>query len=276
MKHWQSSSVKSNGLRIHYHRTGGEKPVLILVHGFTDSGLCWGRAALELENEYDIIMLDARGHGLSDKPKHGYSRDDHAADVAGVIDSLDLDSVIVLGHSMGAMIALTLAANYPQLVRGVILEDPPWREESDRLYLETAEQVALLTDNWREKIAAQSQLPPEQIEAEGREAAPSWHADEFPAWVQSKQQVSPDVVGFVSIGNRRWLSLIEKFQCPALLITGSKTLGAITSPAITKQALAVNTRIQHTHIDDSGHNIHRENLPAFLSAVREFLTGFKR
>jgi len=275
MKHWQSNSVESNGIGIHYHRTGGEKPVLVLVHGFTDNGLCWSRAALELENEYDIIMLDARGHGLSEKPKQGYSSANHATDVAGLIKTLGLDPVLILGHSMGAMIAMALAANYPQLVRGVILEDPPWREESDRLYLETPEQVTLLTDSWREKIAAQKQLPPDQIEAAGREGGPSWHADEFPAWVQSKQQVSPDVVGFVTTGNRHWLSLIEKFQCPALLITGSKTLGAITSPAITKQALAANTHIQHAHIDDTGHNIHRENLPAFLFAVREFLARFK-
>ena len=65
---WQSGDIETNGIRMHYHRTGGDKPALVLSHGATDSGLCWTRVARVLEADYDVIMPDARGHGRSDAP----------------------------------------------------------------------------------------------------------------------------------------------------------------------------------------------------------------
>src|SRR5947209_17951539 len=84
---WTSGEVQTNGIRMHYYRTGGDglKPQLVLAHGATDDGLCWTRVAQALETEYDVIMPDARGHGLSDAPAEGYTASDHAADLAGLI-----------------------------------------------------------------------------------------------------------------------------------------------------------------------------------------------
>ncbi len=65
-EHWSEGDVFANGIRHHYYRTGGEKPALLLLHGFNEYGLTWLRVAKELEQDYDIIMVDARGHGRSD------------------------------------------------------------------------------------------------------------------------------------------------------------------------------------------------------------------
>ena len=70
--------VMANGIRIHYWRTGGDKPVLLVAHGSSDDGLCWTNLAKELEADYDIIMPDARGHGLSDPPSKTDSADAQA------------------------------------------------------------------------------------------------------------------------------------------------------------------------------------------------------
>ena len=91
MSNWSSGFVQTNGVRIHYHRTGGDKPALLLSHGITDHGMCWRRVAQALEKEYDLIMVDARGHGHSDAPETGYSSRDHAADLAGLIEALALE-----------------------------------------------------------------------------------------------------------------------------------------------------------------------------------------
>jgi hypothetical protein len=56
MSNWFSGDVDANGVRIHYYRTGGEKPPLVLSHGATDSGRCWTRVARDLESDYDVIM----------------------------------------------------------------------------------------------------------------------------------------------------------------------------------------------------------------------------
>src|SRR5438105_6683569 len=102
MPEWFSGDVDANGIRIHYYRTGGDKPPLVLAHGATDSGLCWTRVARDLESDYDVIMPDARGHGMSEAPDGGYTSADHAADLAGVIRGLGLERPAVAGHSMGA------------------------------------------------------------------------------------------------------------------------------------------------------------------------------
>jgi alpha-beta hydrolase superfamily lysophospholipase len=59
--HWSESDIFANGIRQHSYRTGGESPALLLLHGFNEYGLTWLRVARELEQDYDIIMLDARG-----------------------------------------------------------------------------------------------------------------------------------------------------------------------------------------------------------------------
>src|SRR5689334_9107986 len=125
MNTWQAGDIEANGLRMHYTRTGDAKPPVVLAHGFSDDGLCWTSVAEILAADYDVVMVDARGHGKSVGPEQGYSSADHAADLAGVITGLGLQRPAVLGHSMGAATALVLAGAYPDLPRAILLEDPP-------------------------------------------------------------------------------------------------------------------------------------------------------
>src|SRR5439155_11984508 len=95
------------------------------------NGRCWTRVARDLESDYDVIMPDARGHGLSDAPATGYSSTDHAADLAGLIGALGLQRPAVGGHSMGAGTTLRLIADYPSLASCAVLEDPGFRMAED-------------------------------------------------------------------------------------------------------------------------------------------------
>ena len=90
MSQWSSEFVNTNGIQIHFNRTGGGGKPLILAHGITDNGLCWTRLAKSLELEYDILMIDARGHGNSGAYEKGYQKQDHAEDLAGLIETLEL------------------------------------------------------------------------------------------------------------------------------------------------------------------------------------------
>ena len=98
---WADGYVIANGIRIHYWRTGGDKPVIIMAHGSSDNGLCWTNLAKELTNEYDIILPDARGHGLSDPPAKSDPPDAQAEDLAGLIRKLKLEKPIVMGPLHG-------------------------------------------------------------------------------------------------------------------------------------------------------------------------------
>jgi len=124
MTNWRSGVCEANGINIHYLRTGGRKPPLVLLHGLTGSGACWIPLARALEGEYEVVMPDARGHGNSSTPLKGYRYEDHAGDVVGLIQGLGLVAPVLLGHSMGGMTAARVASQMATAVRGVILADP--------------------------------------------------------------------------------------------------------------------------------------------------------
>lgn len=124
MTNWIRGDCEASGINIHYLRTGGDKPPLIALHGLTGSGACWSALARALEGEYDVIMPDARGHGKSSAPLHGYLYRDHASDVIGLIEALGLAAPVLLGHSMGGMTAAVVASEVGTAIRGVVLADP--------------------------------------------------------------------------------------------------------------------------------------------------------
>src|SRR5215471_11388081 len=124
MPSWMTGVCEAGGADIHYLRTGGAGPPLVLLHGLTGNGACWSPLARSLEGDFDVVMPDARGHGRSSAPLHGYRYDDHASDVVGLIRSLGLAAPIVLGHSMGGMTAAVVASRVAEIIRGVILVDP--------------------------------------------------------------------------------------------------------------------------------------------------------
>ena len=60
MTRWSSHSVETNGIHLHYHRTGADRPPMVLAHGFTDMGLCWTLMTRKLEGHFDVIVVDAQ------------------------------------------------------------------------------------------------------------------------------------------------------------------------------------------------------------------------
>jgi N-formylmaleamate deformylase len=263
---WASGDVVANGIKLHYIRTGGDKPSVVLAHGITDNGLCWTRLAQALAPDYDLIMVDARGHGLSDKPD-SYMLNDHVADLAGLVQGLGLDKPVLAGHSMGAGNVAAAAAARPGLCRGVILEDPPWQSETP----DSAEDLADM-DNWRTDLIAQKAKTGEQILAQGRAGSPTWDEVEWPAWVESKQQVDPDVLLWAKEAPfASWREIVPQLTCPVLLITADPELGGIVTAEVAQQTINLNSKVKVAHITMAGHSIRREQFAAYLQAVMAFL-----
>jgi N-formylmaleamate deformylase len=124
MADWMSGVCETNGIDIHYSRTGGSKPPVVLLHGLAGNGSCWTPLAGGLAGEYDVVMPDARGHGDSSTPLAAYRYQDYAADVIGIIQGLELAAPCLLGHSMGGLTAAVVASQLGAAVRGLILVDP--------------------------------------------------------------------------------------------------------------------------------------------------------
>ena len=176
MGSWQSAEVEANGLRLHYTRTGGDKPPLVLAHGFSDDGRCWTPVARALEGDYDVIMVDARGHGQSQAAQQAYSDLDLGHDLAGVIMALGLRQPAVLGHSMGAATALALAGAHPDVPGVILLEDPParWVAQSEAGPANQAWQARM--HDWITGLKTKTR---EELIAAQHAETPGWSEDEL-------------------------------------------------------------------------------------------------
>jgi pimeloyl-ACP methyl ester carboxylesterase len=124
MATWIRGHCEANGIRIHFIRTGGGKPPVVLLHGLSGSGASWTPVARILARDFDVVMPDARGHGGSSAPRDGYRYDELANDVIGLVHALELVRPVVVGHSMGGLTAAVVASRGTGLLRGVVLVDP--------------------------------------------------------------------------------------------------------------------------------------------------------
>ncbi|HRO57690.1 MAG TPA: alpha/beta hydrolase [Burkholderiaceae bacterium] len=114
-----------NGVRLFYELEGTGDIPLVLVHGSWDSHHDWDLVVPFLANSFRILRYDRRGHSASERVAGQGSVRDDVADAAGLIEHLGVGPAWVLGNSFGASIALRLAGERPDLVRGLIGHEPP-------------------------------------------------------------------------------------------------------------------------------------------------------
>ncbi len=271
MGEWQAGYVETNGIRLHYTRTGGAKPAVVLAHGLTDDGLCWTPVAEALAGTYDLVMFDARGHGRSDAPEQGYGPNEQAGDLAGAIAGLGLARPAVLGHSMGAATALVLAGTYPEAVSAILLEDPPpwWMARPAGPLDGTDEQAGM-----REWMSGLKRATREELLAEQRAETPGWSEAELGPWADAKQRFSCNLIlGFDTppAAGVDWPATLGRISSPALLITGAPALGAIVAEEDARALGALVPRLRVAHVPAAGHNIRRDQFDRYLEVVTAFL-----
>lgn len=115
--------VHVDGIRLHYVEWEGGEPALLMVHGLSANARSFDRWAETLAPRYRLIAPDLRGRGDSDKPERPYGIEVHARDMELLLNALDIDRVMYIGQSLGAIIGLQFAANYPGRVLKLVLGD---------------------------------------------------------------------------------------------------------------------------------------------------------
>jgi len=98
-------------------------PAIVCIHGLTANHTCWASVADVLSPAHRLIAYDLRGRGESDKPDKGYSLAVHGDDLEGLLDHFGLEKAVLIGHSLGAHIAVRFAATRPQRVAKLVLVD---------------------------------------------------------------------------------------------------------------------------------------------------------
>jgi N-formylmaleamate deformylase len=260
MTNWTSGVCKANGIHIHYLRTGGCKPPLVLLHGLTASGACWIPLARALEAEYDVVMPDAPGHGNSSSPLNGYRYEDHANDVVGLIPGLALVAPVLVGHSMGGMTAALIASREAASTRAVILADPAFLNSQRQREVHESDVVEqhrqLLASNKRDVLAQlcarHSNRSSELIQllAESR----------LLTRIQAFEVLTPP--------NPEYRELVRAICVPILLIIGDNGVVSLESA---RELQSLNPRVRIEQIRNVGHGIPYDQPDCFEAAVKSFL-----
>ena len=263
---WLQGDVELSDMTMHYVRTGGDKPALVLAHGFSDNGSCWLPAAQVFAADYDVILPDARGHGLSSRVQPGQVAN-RAADLAAFIAALGLDRPVVGGHSMGGITASVVGAHHPDLARALILEDPAWIDRRP-------EQAPFVREDnpWHKELVGYASQTIEEVMEKCRTARPLWAEIELRPWAESKKQLDLNVLKMRdSLMELDWKEIARHIGVPTLLVTADVDKGGIVSPENAQKAREMNPLIRVAHIAGVGHNIRRENFSAYMAAVTGFL-----
>jgi pimeloyl-ACP methyl ester carboxylesterase len=122
---FKSEMQKTGDVKLHYVRDGGEGEVVILLHGFPQTWSEWIKIMPSLSKDHDVIAVDLRGVGGSDKPKDGYDKKTNAQDIKRLMDELGIQKANIVGHDIGGMIAYAFAAQFPEMTQTVTIMDVP-------------------------------------------------------------------------------------------------------------------------------------------------------
>jgi pimeloyl-ACP methyl ester carboxylesterase len=306
---WSDGFVFANGVRLHYyHAVPAEgKPVIVMAHGVTDNGLCWATVSEKLQADYDIYMLDTRGHGLSDPFTTSDDGDTLIKDVVAAVEALGIEKPILMGHSMGAATVMRVGAEYPDLAKAVVMLDPflpraggegrrggPGTRiqrggtegspdtETPRRPREEAK-PAPTRDAGRDRLSFQMMADPktlvaqnnhkfEDIVATGRRQFPKWSDTDVKYWALSKKQYHgaySDQAWQAMSGSMRSGDSLGKIPVPCLILKAD-------APPEGRQANEASVegmeRVKLVHIDGGAHNLHHDELQRTLEELTEFLS----
>ena len=115
--------VDAGDVRLAAHVWPGGEPAIVGIHGLTANHTCWYPVADALAPGHRFIAYDLRGRGESDKPARDYNLAAHGRDLLGLLDHFEISRAVVMGHSLGAHIAVRFAAHHPDRVAKLVLFD---------------------------------------------------------------------------------------------------------------------------------------------------------
>ena len=243
---------------------------LVLIHGSGSIWQDWEPVFNVFSEKYHLFAVDLRGFGGSDRAAGSYDITTFTNDMADFIEGVVPEPPVVVGHSLGALITIDLAGRYPDLLRGVVLEDPPVSLLEDLEQWDGWNYFEMALDMIRKSTSVQEATARFVDEA-------GYSSSEAERTARNLEVIDPGV--FEQILRGQTLTLTEdvlkalsRIQCPCLFMASDFELGSLVTPGDlpgVEKSLR-NGRI--TLIKDVGHSIHRESAQAFNQVLATFLS----
>lgn len=282
---WSDGYVYANGIRIHYYHAvpAPDKPVIVMIHGVTDIGLNWTTLTWRLQDDYDVYMVDTRGHGLTDPFTPADDSLTLVKDVVEFVHVMNFDKPILMGHSMGAATVMRLGALYQDLAKAIIMLDPflgqrprrsnaPPSPEPRQEEAQAPDNLSIRMFGTPEQLVEQNNYNFDDLVATCCKKTPKWSLVDCKYWALSKKQYHgaySSETWQAMRGTMRTGDALARIQVPALI------LKADAPPDVRKaneEAASVIPNGKLVHIDGAGHNLHHDELERTMEVLTEFLS----
>jgi len=280
--------IAGEDLDLHVAEDGDPSaPPMLLLHGIIGSRATWGWLVPELTDRFRVLRLDFRGHGQSDRAAGRYTAAGYVADAVAALEQAAGRPCVVVGHSLGGATAAAIAQRRPDLVTGMMLEDPPLGSTT------AAEPVSLegnaLLDGFRflREAIPQVQQAEMTLDALVEVIAATPHtsgsgtfgdvllADGVASMAASMLEVDAAVLDPVLAGaTGDFLDPALGFSVATLLIAADPAKpDAVASPEMAEHYASISADVQIEVIEGAGHVIHNERAgrEPFRAALSRFL-----
>jgi 3-oxoadipate enol-lactonase len=256
----------ANNVHLNYVEAGAGEPPLLILHGLGGSHEMWLPLLPELARSRRVIAGDHRGHGASDKPGGAYTVDLFARDWAAALDALGVTRAHVLGLSLGGAVAMRLAADHPERVGKLVLEDT-WAYPHPDFITQLKARLALLEGG---DVRAYADAAIAQVFSD--EYART-HPDVMDAYRARAAKADPAslaaAVGACVAHDMR--GALGRITAPTLVIVGARDR---LTPAAHAEYLAAAIPGARLHrFDNSAHFPNIEEDKEFVRVVETFLAG---
>jgi len=253
---------KLKDIEIYYEITG-EGENLLFIHGLGSSTRDWEKQVPVFSEKYQVISIDLRGHGKTDKPKGPYNMQMFAEDIAELLKKLGIKSTHILGISLGGGIAFQFAVDYPELVKSLIIVNASIevRVDSFKMKLEVFKRTFIVKlvgmKKMGEVLAPRLFIKPEQEELREK-LIKRWAENDKKAYLSAMYALK----GW-SVRDQ-----LHKIKCPTLVI-GSEEDYAPSS--IKEEYTALIPNAKFIEIKDARHAVTMEKPKEFNEIVMKFL-----
>ena len=270
--------IKSDGLSLRYVEWGApDAPTIVALHGLRSFAYTWEPIAQPIAERFRVVALDQRGRGLSDwDPARRYYTDAYVRDLEVLVERLELENFVLLGHSMGGATAFVYAARHPDRLSGLVIEDIGPGSSANSAGADRIRRELLGTpthfDSWFEASAFWRAQRPDVSEAA------------LQARVLHSMKAT-DAGGVVWRHDARGIAEARLNVTPAQLVDLWPHVDAVSTPTLVLRGVRSdflpadtvaemsrrNGHLQYEDVCNAGHYVHDDNLDGFKTALYRFL-----
>lgn len=219
----ENHKIRTNNIHLHYIEFPAKnKPKLIMMHGITANAHAFdGLVARGLDKHFHLYSPDLRGRGQSDKPAFGYSMEEHAQDILGLLDHLHIEKAFLCGHSFGGLLSVYLASKYPERVAGLVLLDAAHElnPNAATMLIPTFSRLGVIYPSFDVYIRMMKKSPQNTFWEDAMESY--YRADVHIApngITQTNSNISNITAMAVGLTSMPWESIFETVHQPAMLL----------------------------------------------------------